>query len=349
LNENVGRWAELMEGAQAFRGGSPARRIAQDPTLVDMLSLRDWWRFAAETIGLTAVIVALDIAFIQESAVAAGMPNPYWVPVLLMACQYGVLGGLFATIISSAAYLALDSSSQSAALDFYAYAATVAGQPAAWLATALILGGLRSLHIRHARDLADQIEESTAAAEELSGALESALAEIQGLERSIAVNAGSAATVLRSLARLDTTHPRAAAISFADLIRHGVGASRFAIYLRDASGFRAAHLVDGERALAVSELPPLEGALARAVLTTGEAVQSVLTWPVTGERVPVVAISVRRASDSEAMAAVVCQTSGLSEDVAVVRWRLDHLARALAALMSACGEAPPKGTSDDRG
>jgi hypothetical protein len=262
--------------------------------------------------------------------------------VLLMACQYGVLGGLFATIISSAAYLALDSSSQSAALDFYAYAATVAGQPAAWLATALILGGLRSLHIRHARDLSDQIEESTAAAEELSGALESALAEIQGLERSIAVNAGSAAAVLRCLARLDTTHPLAAAISFADLIRHGVGASQFAIYLRDSSGFRPAHLVDGDRALPACDLPPLEGALASALHRTGEVVHGVQTWPVTGEQVPVVAISLRRASDSEVVAAMVCPTSGLSEDIAVVRWRLDHLARALAAVMSACGEASPE-------
>jgi hypothetical protein len=329
-----------MDGAQAYRGGSPARRIAQDPTLVDMLSLRDWWRFATETIGLTAVIVALDIAFVQESAAAAGMPNPYWIPVLLMACQYGVLGGLFATVVASAAYLALDSSTQSAALDFYAYAAAVAGQPAAWLATALILGGLRSLHIRHARDLSDQLEESAAAAEELSGALESALDEIRGLERDIAVNAGSAATVLRSLARLDLSDPRAAAISFADLIRHGVGADRFTIYMQDSIGFRAAHLADGERSLPVSELPPLEGVLASALRATGEVVQGVQRWPATDEQVPVLAVSARRVSDGEVMAAVVCAASGLSEDIAVVRWRLGHLAKALAAVMSACGEAP---------
>jgi hypothetical protein len=40
-----------------------------------------------------------------------------------------------------------------------------------------------------------------------------------------------------------------------------VGASSFAIYLREQDAFEAAHAVDGGRTLPVSALPPLGGSL----------------------------------------------------------------------------------------
>jgi hypothetical protein len=328
-----------MHGARPYRSRLARKQIYHDPTLVEMLSLTDWWHFVAETIALVALLIALNVTVFKGNIPAGGMPHPYWIPVLLMSSQYGMLGGLFASVVATTAYFVVDAPPQSAALDFYSYAGTVAGQPAAWLATALILGGLRSLHIRHSRDLTGQLEEVTAVVDDLSEGLESALAEIRNLERSIAVDTSSVAAVLRSLARLDTTHRRAAAASFADLIRHGVGASSFAIYLREQDGFEAAHAVDSGRTLPVSALPPLEGPLVDALSRTDGILDGMQDCPVTGERVAVIAALLRHGSDGRAVGAIVCQISDMTQGMAVARRRLEDLARALGVVLSSCEDA----------
>jgi hypothetical protein len=328
-----------MHGARPYRSRPAKKHIYHDPTLVEMLSLTDWWHFVAETIGLVALLIAINVIVFKGNTPTGEMPHPYWIPVLLMSSQYGVLGGLFASVVATMAYFVIDAPPQSAALDFYSYAGTVAGQPAAWLATALILGGLRSLHIRHSRDLTGQLEEATAVVDELSEGLESALTEIRNLERSIAVDTSSVAAVLRSLARLDLTHRRAAVASFADLIRHGVGASSFAIYLREQDAFEAAHAIDGGRTLPVSALPPLAGPLVDALSTTDGVLDGIQSCPVTGERVAVIATLLRHGSDGRAAGAVICQTADMSQSMAVARRRLDDLARAFGVVLSSCDDA----------
>jgi hypothetical protein len=347
MNEKVGRWSDLMRGACARHGSSARKLLHHDPTLVEMLSLSSWWRFVAETIGLVGLIIGLQALVFNGSASNGGMPHPYWIPVLLMSSQYGVLGGLFAAVTATTAYFIVDAPSPSAALDFYVYAGAVAGQPAAWLGTALILGGLRSLHIRHSRDIEEQLEEFRSLADGLSDGLESALAEIRNLEKRIAVDANTVAAVSRSLARLDATHRRAAAASFADLVRHSVGASSFGIYLKGQSGFEPACVVDGDRALPVSALPPLDSSLVGAVLKTDGVWDGAQDSPVTGERLPVIAAVARRGSDGEALGVVVCATFGLSQGVAVARRRLDDLTRAFAAIVSACGDADRGARGDE--
>jgi hypothetical protein len=327
-----------MHGARPYRSRHARKHIYHDLTLVEMLSLTDWWHFVAETIGLVALLIAINVIVFNGNPPTGGMPHPYWIPVLLMSSQYGVLGGLFASVVAGMAYFVIDAPPQSAALDFYSYAGTVAGQPAAWLATALILGGLRSLHIRHSRDLAGQLEEVTAVVDDLSEGLESALAEIRNLERSIAVDTSSVAAVLRSLARLDMTHRRAAAASFADLIRHSVGASSFAIYLEERGKFEAAHAVDGGRTLPVSALLPLEALLVDALSTTDGLLDGMQECPVTGERVAVIATPLRHRSDGRALGAVICQTADMTQGMAVARRRLGDLARVLGVVLSSCDD-----------
>lgn len=339
MNEKIDNLAELMRGARPNRRPFTAELVHRDPTLVEMLSLSDWWKFVAETIGLLLLLVVVDLQMLKGNAPTSTMPHPYWIPVLLMSGQYGILGGLFATVAATAAYFMIDVPSQSAAMDFYAYAGTIVGQPAAWLASALILGGLRSLHIRHSCDLKEQLVDLEIVADELSDGLENALREVRNLERRIAVDASTVAAVSRSMARLNSTTSQAAAASFRHLVQHSVGATSFTIYLKEQSGFKAAYALDGGRTLPIAAVPPLETSLVEALSKTEAILDGVQLSPETGERVPVIAALVRRPDNGEALGAVVCQSASLSQNATVAGRRLDDLARALAAVLSACAEA----------
>lgn len=206
-------------------------RAGPDRPLAEMLSIADWRSFLPETVGLLA-LMSLALVLYPAAFAALGMPHPYWVPILLMSCQYGVMAGLFATLAATAAFFLGGLPDRSAGQEFYAYAAVVAGQPSAWLGTALILGALRSLHIHHQNQLREELQQTRHSAEDLADGLERAVGEVARLERRIATDSSTLASFIHGLSRLDLSDRASLAESLADLLRHGLGATTFAVYLR---------------------------------------------------------------------------------------------------------------------
>jgi hypothetical protein len=216
---------------RAGNGGAPPR----GRSLLQMLSLAGWRRQVLETLVFLAVIVVSQRCLFGAAEIP-GLPHPYWLPVLLASCQYGVSGGMIATVAASVVYL-FGLSPASAAQDFYAYGRMVAIQPATWLATALVLGGLRNLHIHQYRELADQFAVCRRRASDLSDGLERATAEISALERRIAVDMSSVAALSRSLSQINMSDRRTAAMTLGELFHVGTGTGTFSLYLKDDDGY----------------------------------------------------------------------------------------------------------------
>lgn len=316
----------------------PAERFAErgHPTLLEMLSLSDWRKFVVETLALLALIAGLQIIVFKSTALPTGMPHPYWLPVLLASCQYGVMGGMFATIAALLVYLMAGLPPQSATQDFYAYAGMAAGQPAAWLATALVLGGLRSLHIHQSTELADRLENYRAYAHDLAGALERAADEIAALERRIAIDTGSVAALMRSLSKIDLSDKRAVAASFCDLFRFGAGASSFDVYLKEGFCYAPALSVENDGIRATTSVQPLERTAVAELIRNSEA-----GWAAgetvslqSGQRL-VVPIWPSDAT-TEPLGVVVCQAIRAEQDIRQTRRRLHELCRALGTILAAC-------------
>lgn len=185
------------------------------------------------------------------------MPNPLWIPVVLMSAQYGIMGGLFATLGATAAFFARAWPVQSGMQDFYEFAAVIAAQPCAWFATALVVGGLRTLHLHHELRLAEHAAQSRLAAEELAEGLQEAVAEIDRLELRIAADVSTCESLVESLATLDVTNPLAMIISSANFVRNSVGANYIAVYVRGEHGFEPGVALDGGIPIAPPAIPQL--------------------------------------------------------------------------------------------
>jgi hypothetical protein len=300
----------------------------------EFFSLHGRWRQLFETLVLLAVITALQ-RWLFGAAAFTGLPHPYLLPVLLVSSQYGMSGGLTAAGAASLLYW-FGFSTPSAAQDFHAYAGTVAVQPATWLATALVIGGLRSLHIHQFSELADQLATDRRRGHDLACGLERAIAEINGLERRIGTDMRSVAALSRSLADIDLSDWRAAAVSYAELFRVGTGTPTFTIFLKDADGYvpvcaveedviRSSHGVAPLSLATVAEMTRSNAAdramdlSAESELDTGRHVVAV--GPCGGESAP--------------LAVIVCELHP-SQDPKQFRRRADELSRALATMLNAC-------------
>jgi hypothetical protein len=307
-------------------------------SLLEKLLLAGWRKQIVETLVFLAVIAVLQRRLFGAAEIP-GVPHPYWLPVLLASCQYGVRGGTIAAVAASAVYLS-ELSPASAAQDFYAYAATVAVQPGVWLATALVLGGLRNLHIHQYAQLTDQFAVCRRRATDLSNGLEQAVTEINALERRIALDASSVAAFSRSLSLIDMSDRRTAAMSLGELFRVGTGARKFIVYLRDPEGYAPVWAVEEGVPLSTKSLEPLPPTAIKSILTA--SARPAKTDEVGGARSGagryVVAVP-SSGFGSEPLAAIVCELQ-TSQDLKQFYRRAEDLGRLFATILHASPNPP---------
>jgi hypothetical protein len=308
--------------------------VRTEPPLLEMISLAVWRKRILETLVFLAVITVLQ-RWVFGAAEVPGLPHPYWLPVLLASCQYGLSGGMIAAVAASVVYW-FGLSPPSAAQDFYAYAAIVAVQPATWLATALVLGGLRNLHIHQSAELADQLAACRRSASDLCGGLELATAQVNALERRIAVDMSSVAAFSRSLSLIDTSDRRAAAVSFGELFRVGTGTATFSIYLKDADGYVPVWAIEEDTTRSPISMEPLSSAAVDDMMigNTGLGATDEVGVGEPGARRYVVQVP-RSDVGSVPLAVIVCDLDP-SQDASQFHRRADELSRALATILYAC-------------
>jgi hypothetical protein len=310
----------------------------REPTAGEMISFAVWRKRVVETVVFLAVITLLQ-RWLFGVAEVPGLPHPYWLVVLPAACQYGIGGGMSAAVVASVMYW-FGLPPPSAAQDFYAYAAMVAVQPAVWLATALVLGGLRNLHIRQSTEIADQLADCLRYANDLSAGLERATAEIGALERRIAVDMSSLAGFSRSLSVIDMSDRRAAAASFGELFRIATGMATFSIYLKDREGYVPVWAIEEDTIRSLKSIAPLPSTTvdAMTIENAGREATSVV-----GEGDPSFGCCAIRVPPSDAgsdpLAVIVCDLDP-SQDARQFHRRANELSRALATILYACPNPP---------
>ncbi|MCB1505170.1 MAG: hypothetical protein KDJ47_09355 [Hyphomicrobiaceae bacterium] len=249
----------LVKGAQRA-GARDAAPSLDEPDLLSMLSLSDWRRFVPETLVLLALIAGVEFWLGRRLGGTGGVPHAYWLPVLLASAQYGVVAGMLASVATIGCYIAFGLPPQSAAQSFYDYASVVAAQPAAWLAAALVLGGLRSLHIHQHSEVQAKLSAAQRTAVDLADGLERATDEIEQLERSIAYENGGVASLIRSFSKLDLSDRASAISTFSDVVRFGVGAQTFMILLKHGDRYEAVAAIEDDVAVPAAALTSLDAA-----------------------------------------------------------------------------------------
>lgn len=308
-----------------------SRRQLCDRTLSELLLIADWRWFVSETLGLLAIVMLVRPLLPDTLGSAGTLPHPFWIPVVLMSAQYGVMGGLFAALSASAAYLLTAPPPQSAMQDFYGYAGVVAVQPCAWFATALVLGGLRTLHIHNQTTLQDRLDQAGVTADALADALQSAVGEIDRLEQRIATDTTTFASLLDSLAKLDISNRRTLLTRMAEVIRCGVGATDFMICL------------DGPR----GEKPCLVSKDGDTV-EDPKLIEAAMAIPITeGPASALIVVPIRQNAGARPLGTLVCRHLLPEQAPGIASQRLNAVSCLLAALLPVCPEFTAQAPDED--
>jgi hypothetical protein len=330
----------LMNGVAAPAAPHPPHTAlgAAEGSLLELFSLANWRKFVPESLGFLAAIWVLQTTLRENASFFSGTSHPFGIPILLVSSQYGIMGGLFSTLAATAAYFLGGVPPRSATQDFYSYASVVAAQPCLWFAAALLIGGLRTLHIHQQSVLQDDLAAVRAAAENLATGLERATGEIERLERRIAVDSTTLAAFTYSLTSLDLEDRASLLTSVADVIRYGVGATSFAIYLRAGDALQPMLAIeDGSRVPAAGVSPPSAALQERFRAWPGMAATPGRADEASAD--PICA-PIPAPDGQAAVGLVICNRLIPLQDPGAAACRLADVAGFLGRLLAACPHCP---------
>lgn len=313
------------------------------------LALHDWKRFIPETVLLCAIIVAIDVLFFGGDRFGGFRFSPFWIPVLLASAQYGLIGGAFAATAATIALYAGAMPAQGAHQDFYDYASMLVEQPASWFGVAIVMGGLRTLHIHKDAQIRRSLAETEERLSTCVLGLSRATAEIENLERRIATDTGTVSRLLRGIAAIDAGSQKTLAASLGPLIADALSASTYTFYMRTSYGLEPVFSVDEEGA-AVSEPGPIAAAAFESLAANPQTV--VRSDPNAGQLLPPGALMlapIAGASGQLRGALVIDRVRAPPHAHAAVAQRANNLGRVIGNMLETTDRSGAAGRdADDR-
>ncbi|OYW12907.1 MAG: hypothetical protein B7X02_03205, partial [Rhodospirillales bacterium 12-54-5] len=113
-----------------------------------------------EAVGMLILLLLVDRFFYTGDRFINTNPHPFWIPVLLIAVQYGTAEGLMAAFLACLFFLVGNIPAQPEGMDHYDYLYLLMINPILWVVAGWGLGELRQRHVRERDVLIKEINES---------------------------------------------------------------------------------------------------------------------------------------------------------------------------------------------
>ncbi len=184
-----------------------------------------------ETLLLLAAIVIFDLLSGHGDRFLHLQPHPFWIPVLLVAAQYGALEGVAAAVCASAALLIGNLPAMGFGEDPYNYVVGLTLNPAMWLAGGLAVGELRSQADRKAAAMALDLNAAAKREQRLTEAAERLATANRALEERVAGQLRTVASLYEASRAVEQLGGGDVLVGIAGLVRAGLNPAKFSLYL----------------------------------------------------------------------------------------------------------------------
>lgn len=184
-----------------------------------------------EAFGLLAILTLLDALLFQGNRFWDINPHPFWIPVLLIAVQYGTNEALLAALLATGFYLLGNLPPEPAGVDHYDYLYSVAIMPILWFAGAFALGELRVRHIRERDRLIQEIEESQQREDLIADSYKFVKTRKEALEVQLSGQLSSSIEAYRAAKSVETLDPKSVMQGVERLVASVMGPQKFSLYI----------------------------------------------------------------------------------------------------------------------
>lgn len=184
-----------------------------------------------EIVTFLGIALAVDRIFFDGQRFRSAPQHPFWIPVLLVAVQYGTNAGLLAALASSIALLAGHVPPQAISQDRFAWLFQIGQLPLLWCVSAVVLGELRMRQIREREMLVRQLAETERRQKALADGHERLRKAKDVLETRIAGQLRTAVGMYEAARAIEKLDPAEVLLGVADLVRSVMNPEMFSVFL----------------------------------------------------------------------------------------------------------------------
>lgn len=193
----------------------------------------------AELAVFLAIALLIDRFAFDGDAFFGVAPHPFWLIVLLIACQYGTAEGLLAALVCSGVMLLVHFPERAIADDLYAHLLSVVGRPLAWASAAVVFGELRMRQLRER----DQLRQSLTVSEERARTIAAAYERLDDIREQLEVRvAGQLRSVLsmyQAAKAVETMEPARVLLGAIDNVRAVMSPHKCSIFVLSGDELQA--------------------------------------------------------------------------------------------------------------
>jgi len=188
-----------------------------------------------ELFVIYTVLMLIDYLFFQGSRFSEVNPHPFWIPVLLIACQYGIREGAISAIIATALFLVGNIPPQSLMEDSYSYVFSISLLPILWLLAALTLGAIRTRQIHGGNASLLEINELKSQNQKIHTAYTQLENNKKVLDFRIASQLNTASMAFHAARKIQKMDEKTVLHGISELVSNILSPDKFSIFLLDDS------------------------------------------------------------------------------------------------------------------
>ncbi|MBP2300615.1 GAF domain-containing protein [Azospirillum picis] len=196
---------------------------------------RRW--FGLRPVALVELVLFFGVALGLDLYLGAGtrfegvQPHPFWIPVLLLAIQYGTNEGVLAALVATAALRLGNVPDAGINQDLYDHLFTLTREPILWLVSAVMIGELRMRQLRERADLRAGLEAARREAEAIARSYRSLKSVKETLETRVAGQLRTVLTLYQAAKAIDRLDEGEVMLGVADLVRSVMKPEKFSLFL----------------------------------------------------------------------------------------------------------------------
>ncbi|CAO3356763.1 GAF domain-containing protein [Azospirillum palustre] len=205
------------------------------PPPADSASPRRW--LGLRPVALLELLLFFGVALGLDGWLGAGLrfegvqPHPFWIPVLLLAIQYGTNEGVLAALVASVALRLGNMPDAGIGQDLYDHLFTLTREPILWLVAAVLFGELRMRQLREREDLRAGLATARQEAEAIARSYRALKSVKESLETRVAGQLRTVFTLYQAAKSIDHLDEGEVMLGIADLVRTVMKPEKFSLFL----------------------------------------------------------------------------------------------------------------------
>ncbi|MDE3016090.1 MAG: GAF domain-containing protein [Pseudomonadota bacterium] len=186
------------------------------------------------------LLLAAGVIWHDHNRFWSANPHPFWFVVLFIAGKYGTREGLAAALLASIALLFGNLPVQLVSQDAYAYAFFVAKLPILWLASAVLFGELRQMHIHERNRLEEAVREAEKREHRIAESYQKVKDIKYQLELRLAGQLRSSIAIYHAARSMESLQPGEVLSGLESLVSAVMNPDQFSIYTLGEGGLNIA-------------------------------------------------------------------------------------------------------------